>query len=168
MGVTSGNRSKMGGDILDLEEWANVRNKMIKYHENITSEVKGMVVEMMTAFKPELMGKAETLSKLGQVIEVVIAEMLKLEEEVATLEKQFQGFVGCSWSDLDLENLDVDFIEDLMLRAKPTNAILAEIRARQIVKLDKVKDEYWEKINEVEKIKDVDDSVPPIESANPA
>merc|ERR1712058_4724 len=145
-------------------------------------EVKGMVVETMTAFKPELMGKAETLSKLGQVIEVVIAEMLKLEEEVATLEKQFQGFVGCSWSDLDLENLDADFIEDLMLRAKPTNAILAEIRARQIVKLDKVKNEYWEKIkelgeekkevveeiNEVEKLKEVDESVPPIESANPA
>merc|ERR1712126_350821 len=136
----------------------------------------------MTAFKPELMGKAETLSKLGQVIEVVIAEMLKLEEEVTTLEKQFQGFVGCSWSDLDLDNLDVDFIEDLMLRAKPTNAILAEIRARQIVKLDKVKNEYWEKIkeleeekkvileevNEIEKLKDVDESVPPIESANPA
>merc|ERR1712121_555716 len=180
--VTSGNRSKMGGDILDLEEWTNVRNKMIKYHENITSEVKGMVVEMITAFKPELMGKAETLSKLGQVIEVAIGEMLKLEEEVTALEKQFQGFVGCSWADLDLENLDVDFIEDLMLRAKPTNAILQDIRNRQIVKLDKVKNEYWEKIkelgeekkvileevNEVEKLKDVDESVPPIESANPA
>merc|ERR550519_191063 len=121
----------------------------------------------MTAFKPELMGKAEILSKLGQVIEVVIAEMLKLEEEVATLEKQFQGFVGCSWSDLDLENLDVDFIEDLMLRAKPSNAILHDIRSRQIVKLGKVKAEYWETIkdlgkekviveeaNEVEKVKE--------------
>merc|ERR1711890_129304 len=106
----------------------------------------------------------------------------KLEQEGTALEKQFQGFVGCSWADLDLENLDVDFIEDLMLRAKPTNAILQDIRNRQIVKLEKVKDEYWEKIkdlgeekkevveeiNEVEKVMEVDESVPPIESANPA
>merc|ERR1711890_29093 len=182
MGVTVGNPGNMGhGDILDLEEWGTVRDRMVTYHGNDTAQVKGLVVEMMTAFKPELMGKAETLSKLGQVLELVIGEMLKLEQEVTALEKQFQGFVGCSWADLDLENLDVDFIEDLMLRAKPTNAILQDIRNRQIVKLEKVKDEYWEKIkdlgeekevveeiNEVEKVKEVDESVPPIESANPA
>merc|ERR1711890_185098 len=60
-----------------------------------------------------------------------------------------QGFGCYSWADLDLENLDVDFIEDLMLRAKPTNAILQDIRNRQIVKLEKVKDEYWEKIKDL-------------------
>ena len=40
-----------------------------------------------------------------------IEGMWVLEEECGVLEQKFQGFVGCSWDELDLDNVDVDFIE---------------------------------------------------------
>jgi hypothetical protein len=36
---------------------------------------------------------------------------------------------------MDLENLDVDFIEDMMLKSKPLQSVLNDIRNRQKVKL---------------------------------
>ena len=36
---------------------------------------------------------------------------------------------------MDLDNLDVDFIEDMMLKAKPLQSVLNCIRGRQIVSL---------------------------------
>merc|ERR1712211_47251 len=90
--------------------------------------VKGYVQEMMTAFRPELMSEAEC----------------------GVLEQKFQGFVGCSWDELDLDNVDVDFIEDLMLRAKPMNASLSDVRGRQMKKLAEVKTTYWERVKDLE------------------
>ena len=68
-----------------------------------------------------------------------IEGMWLLEEECGVLEQKFQGFVGCSWEELDIDNVDVDFIEDLMLRAKPMNDSLSDVRGRQMKKLDEVK-----------------------------
>ena len=36
---------------------------------------------------------------------------------------------------MDLENLDVDFIEDMMLKSKPLQSVLNDIRNRQKVEL---------------------------------
>ena len=68
-----------------------------------------------------------------------IEGMWLLEEECGVLEEKFQGFVGCSWDELDIDNVDVDFIEDLMLRAKPMNDSLSDVRGRQMKKLAEVK-----------------------------
>ena len=68
-----------------------------------------------------------------------IESMWVLEEECGVLEQKFQGFVGCSWDELDIDNVDVDFIEDLMLRAKPMNDSLSDVRGRQMKKLAEVK-----------------------------
>ena len=68
-----------------------------------------------------------------------IEGMWLLEEECGVLEQKFQGFVGCSWEELDIDNVDVDFIEDLMLRAKPMNDSLSDVRGRQMKKLAEVK-----------------------------
>ena len=67
-----------------------------------------------------------------------IESMWVLEEECGVLEQKFQGFVGCSWDELDIDNVDVDFIEDLMLRAKPMNDSLSDVRGRQMKKLAEV------------------------------
>merc|ERR1719209_1222857 len=113
-----------------------VRDKMLRLHTDVTDSVKGFVQEMMTAFKPELMAAIEG--------------MWLLEEECGVLEQKFQGFVGCSWDELDLDNVDVDFIEDLMLRAKPMNASLSDVRSRQMKKLAEVKTTYWERVKDLE------------------
>merc|ERR1719234_326327 len=99
----------------------------------------------MTAFKPELMTEAEKQSKYGQ-------EGMTAIEGMWGLEQKFQGFVGCSWDELDIDNVDVDFIEDLMLRAKPMNDSLSDVRGRQMKKLAEVKTTYWEKVKELEGI----------------
>lgn len=140
--------------MLDLNEWATVRNKLIMYHESISSSVKLLVTEMMTAFKPDLMAKAEELSKRGQVVMLAIEGMQKLEVECAALDNQLQGIVGCGWAELDLDNLDVDFIEDLMIRAQPMNATLSDIRGRQMARMDEVKGVYWETIKEFGEVKE--------------
>merc|ERR1712218_395381 len=84
------------------------------------------------------MSEAEKQSKFGQEVMTTIEGMWLLEEECGVLEQKFQGFVGCSWDELDLDNVDVDFIEDLMLRAKPMNASLSDVRGRQMKKLAEV------------------------------
>jgi len=136
--------------MLDLDEWDEVRDKMHKFHDNITEEVKDIVKEMMSSFRPELMLTAEKQSRLGQEVMAAIDGIWTLEEEIKVIEDKFQGFVGCSWDQLDIENVDVDFIEDLMLRAKPMNDKLSEVRDRQIKELAKVKETYWDIVRDLE------------------
>ena len=49
--------------------------------------------------------------------------------EVDELQHKFADSIG----KMDLDNLDVDFIEDMMLKAKPLQTVLNDIRNRQIV-----------------------------------
>ena len=56
-------------------------------------------------------------------------EMWALEYEVDELQTKFAESIGT----MDLDNLDVDFIEDMMLKAKPLQSVLNCIRNRQIV-----------------------------------
>merc|ERR1712113_1329251 len=104
--------STMGGSdhiMLDLEEWSLVLNKMLRFHYNISEEIKALV-------------KA-------------IREMWALEYEVDELQHKFADSIG----KMDLDNLDVDFIEDMMLKAKPLQTVLNDIRNRQITKLEEIK-----------------------------
>ena len=63
------------------------------------------------------------------VIENISREMWALEYEVDELQLKFSDSIG----KMDLDNLDVDFIEDMMLKAKPLQTVLNCIRDRQIV-----------------------------------
>ena len=55
--------------------------------------------------------------------------MWALEYEVDELQHKFADSIGT----MDLDNLDVDFIEDMMLKAKPLQSVLNVIRGKQIV-----------------------------------
>ena len=62
-------------------------------------------------------------------MKTAVREMWSLEYEVDELQSKFSESIGT----LDLDNLDVDFIEDMMLKAKPLQSVLNCIRNRQIV-----------------------------------
>ena len=92
--------------------------------------------------------------------------MWALEYEVDELQHKFADSIG----KMDLDNLDVDFIEDMMLKAKPLQTVLNDIRNRQIVrlllqlwnwvltvifqtKLEEIKKTYGEAIKDLEAMK---------------
>ena len=72
--------------------------------------------------------------------------MWAMEYEVDALQSKFSESIGT----LDLDNIDVDFIEDMMLKSKPLQGILNDIRVRQNQKLDEVKKTYGEAIKDLE------------------
>merc|ERR1712027_223838 len=135
--------------MLGLEEWALVLNKMIKFHFNISEEIKQVVQAIRTEMKPELIPLAEEKSNFGKLVKKAIREMWALEYEVDDLQHKFADSIG----GLDLDNLDVDFIEDMMLKAKPLQSVLNCIRGRQIKKLEEVKKTYGEAIKDLEAMK---------------
>ena len=67
-------------------------------------------------------------------MKTAVREMWSLEYEVDELQSKFSESIGT----LDLDNLDVDFIEDMMLKAKPLQSVLNDIRVRQNSKLAEV------------------------------
>ena len=92
--------------------------------------------------------------------------MWALEYEVDELQHKFADSIG----KMDLDNLDVNFIEDMMLKAKPLQTVLNDIRNRQIVrlllqlwnwvlivifqtKLEEIKKTYGEAIKDLEAMK---------------
>merc|ERR1712072_671437 len=139
--------AKMGDHImLDLEEWALVLSKMLRFHFNISEDIKKIVQTIRVEMKPELIPLAEEKSNFGKVVKKAIREMWALEYEVDELQSKFSESIGT----LDLDNLDVDFIEDMMLKAKPLQSVLNDIRVRQNSKLAEVKKTYGEAIKELE------------------
>merc|ERR1712157_210165 len=75
-----------------------------------------------------------------------IREMWSLEYEVDELQHKFADSIG----KMDLDNLDVDFIEDMMLKAKPLQSVLNVIRKKQIAKLEEIKKTYGEAIKDLD------------------
>merc|ERR1711874_453215 len=144
--------STMGGSdriLLDLEEWSLVLNKMLRFHYNISEEIKALVQAIRTEMKPELIPMAEDKSNFGKIVKRAIREMWALEYEVDELQLKFSDSIG----KMDLDNLDVDFIEDMMLKAKPLQTVLNCIRDRQITKLEEIKKTYGEAIKDLEAMK---------------
>ena len=131
---------------LDLEEWSLIRNKMLRYHFNISEEIKAVVQSIRAEMRPELIPLAEEKANFGKLVKTAVREMWSLEYEVDGLQSKFSESIGT----LDLDNLDVDFIEDMMLKAKPLQGILNDIRGRQIKKLEDVKKTYGDAIKDLE------------------
>ena len=73
-------------------------------------------------------------------MKTAVREMWSLEYEVDELQSKFSESIGT----LDLDNLDVDFIEDMMLKVKPLQSVLNDIRVRQNSKLAEVGTENLE------------------------
>merc|ERR1719168_267716 len=92
---------------------------------------------------------AEDKSNFGKIVKRAIREMWALEYEVDELQHKFADSIG----KMDLDNLDVDFIEDMMLKAKPLQTVLNCIRNRQITKLEEIKKTYGEAIKDLEAMK---------------
>merc|ERR1712038_666946 len=150
MGIVSQaitNTDKMGDHImLDLEEWALVLNKMLRFHFNLSEEIKALVQAIRTEMKPELIPLAEDKANFGKVVKKAIREMWSLEYEVDELQHKFADSIG----KMDLDNLDVDFIEDMMLKSKPLQSVLNDIRNRQKAALDDIKKTYGDAIKDLD------------------
>merc|ERR1711874_464249 len=146
MGIVSQaitNTDKMGDHImLDLEEWALVLNKMLKFHFNLSEEIKALVQAIRTEMKPELIPMAEDKSNFGKIVKRAIREMWALEYEVDELQLKFSDSIG----KMDLDNLDVDFIEDMMLKAKPLQTVLNCIRTDRLPSWRRLRRTYGEAI----------------------
>eukprot|EP00088_Acartia_fossae_P070335 TRINITY_DN9389_c0_g1_i2.p1 TRINITY_DN9389_c0_g1~~TRINITY_DN9389_c0_g1_i2.p1 ORF type:complete len:177 (-),score=78.37 TRINITY_DN9389_c0_g1_i2:54-584(-) len=139
----------MSHELLDLEEWMMVLNKMLKFHFNISEEIKAVVQAIRQEMKPELIPLAEDKANFGKLVKKAIREMWSLEYEVDELQAKFAESIG----KLDLENLDVDFIEDMMLKSKPLQSVLNDIRNRQKAKLEEIKKTYGDAIKDLEAMK---------------
>merc|ERR1712029_131243 len=131
---------------LDLEDWSLVRNKMLRYHFNISEDIKAVVQSIRAEMRPELIPLAEEKANFGKLVKTAVRDMWSLEYEVDGLQSQFADSIGT----IDLDNMDVDFIEDMMLKSKPLQGILNDIRGRQIRKLEDVKKSYGEAIKDLE------------------
>merc|ERR1712038_1064264 len=159
--------STMGGSdhiMLDLEEWSLVLNKMLRFHFNISEEIKALVKAIRTEMKPELIPLAEDKANFGKIVKRAIREMWALEYEVEELQLKFSDSIG----KMDLDNLDVDFIEDMMLKAKPLQSVLNVIRKKQIEKLEEVKKSYGEAIKDLDGMKVTRPEKPEEKPAAPA
>lgn len=96
--------------------------------------------------KPELIPLAEEKANFGKVVKKAIREMWALEYEVDELQHKFADSIGT----MDLDNLDVDFIEDMMLKAKPLQSVLNVIRGKQITKLEEMKTSYGDAVKDLD------------------
>jgi len=54
--------------MLDLEEWALVLSKMLRFHFNISEDIKKIVQTIRVEMKPELIPFAEEKSNFGKVV----------------------------------------------------------------------------------------------------
>merc|ERR1712183_79792 len=168
MGIVSQaitNIDKMGDHImLDLEEWALVLNKMLRFHFNLSEEIKAVVQAIRSEMKPELIPLAEDKANFERVVKKTIREMWSPEYEVDELQHKFADSIG----KMDLDNLDVDFIEDMMPKAKPLQSVLNVIRKKQIEKLEEVKKSYGEAIKDLDGMKVTRPEKPEEKPAAPA
>merc|ERR1712050_357993 len=102
-----------------------------------------------TEMRPELIPVAEEKALFGKQVKTAVRDMWGLEYEVDELQSKFSESIGT----MDLDNMDVDFIEDMMLKSKPLQSVLNCIRNRQIAKLEEVKKLYADQIKDLEAMK---------------
>merc|ERR1712173_3893 len=133
-------------ELLDLQEWALILNKMLRYHFNISEDIKQVVQSIRTEMRPELIPLAEEKANFGKLVKTAVREMWGLEYEVDELQSKFSDSIGT----MDLDNMDVDFIEDMMLKSKPLQSVLNDIRERQKAKLEEMKKVYGDAIKDLE------------------
>lgn len=132
--------------LLDLKEWELLLNKMLRYHYDISEEIKTVVQSIRAEMRPELIPLAEEKATFGKEVKTAVREMWGLEYEVDELQSKFSESIGA----MDLDNMDVDFIEDMMLKSKPLQSVLNNIRNRQMAKLEDIKKTYGPAIMNLE------------------
>merc|ERR1711923_143865 len=123
-----------------------ILNKMLKHHYNISEDIKAVVQSIRTEMRPELIPLAEEKANFGKLVKTAVREMWGLEYEVDELQSKFSDSIGT----MDLDNMDVDFIEDMMLKSKPLQSVLNDIRNRQKAKLEEMKNTYGDAIKDLE------------------
>merc|ERR1712083_12464 len=96
--------------------------------------------------RPELIPLAEEKANFGKEVKTALREMWGLEYEVDELQSKFSDSIGA----MDLDNMDIDFIEDMMLKSKPLQSVLNDIRNRQMAKLEDIKTKYGPAIMDLE------------------
>lgn len=122
--------SKMtGGHPLDPNEWDSVLGKLLKYHLNISEEIKEMITKIRQEMNQDLVPVAEDRANYGKVVKKVIRSMWALEYEIVDIQEAFAKQMGS----IDIENLTDDFIEEMLLQSKPLQGVLHAIRDRQKV-----------------------------------
>lgn len=131
---------------LDLAEWELVLNKMLRYHFNISEEIKAIVIAIRKEMKPELIPLAEERANFGKTIKLAIRAMWGTEYEIDDVQKDFAGSIG----KIDIENLTDDFIEDMLLQSKPLQIVLYSIRVKQKGLMEDMKAKYWDAIKDLE------------------
>lgn len=134
---------------LDLEEWNDVLERMLRYHFNISEEIKLLVLTIRKEMKPELVPVAEEKANYGKVVKQAIRSMWALEYEIDDIQLDFAKSIG----KIDISNLTDDFVEDVMLQSKPLQAILFQIRCRQKSVMEEIKKTYTEHIKDLERMK---------------
>merc|ERR1712234_88408 len=122
---------------------------MLRYHFNISEDIKQVVQSIRTEMRPELIPLAEEKANFGKLVKTAVREMWGLENEVDELQSKFSDSIGT----MDLDNMDVDFIEDMMLKSKPLQSVLNDIRNRQKAKLEEIKKTYGDAIKDLEPMK---------------
>ena len=115
---------------LDTAEWELVLNKMLRYHFNISEEIKEIIIAIRKEMKPELVPMAEERANYGKIIKQAIRSMWALEYEIDDIQAEFSKSIGA----VDVDNLTDDFIEDMLLQSKPLQKVLYNIRERQQVR----------------------------------
>jgi len=142
----------MSAQILDLQEWDECLCKMLKYHSNISMEIRDLILKIRAEVNTtgqDLVPTAEERSNYGKVVKQSIRGMWGLEYEIEDIQVEFAKSIG----KIDLANLTDDFVEDVMLQSKPLQSILHAIRRRQKATMEEVKKEYWEKVKDLEPLK---------------
>ena len=61
--------------LLDLQEWALILNKMLRYHFNISEDIKTVVQSIRTEMRPELIPLAEEKANFGKLVKTAVREM---------------------------------------------------------------------------------------------
>merc|ERR1711872_353730 len=115
-------------ELLDLQEWALILNKMLRYHFNISEDIKQVVQSIRTEMRPELIPLAEEKANFGKLVKTAVREMWGLEYEVDELQSKFSDSIG---------TMGVDIIE-------------VQARNRQKAKLEEIKKTYGEAIKDLE------------------
>ncbi len=117
---------------LDPNEWESVLGRMLRYHDNIANDIRGLIAQIRQEMRQELVPQAEERAAFGKVVKRAIRSMWALEYEIIDLQEDFAKQLGS----IDLDNLTDDFVEEALLQSKPLQSVLHEIRHRQKVGLD--------------------------------
>ena len=118
-----------GHSPLDPEEWEKVLGQMLRYHQNISDEIRDIIIKIRKEMKEELVPQAEERANYGKLVKQNIRSMWGLEYDIEDLQNKFAEQMG----NIDLDNLTDDFVEDALLQSKPLQGVLHAIREKQKV-----------------------------------